>query len=347
MVIYKTSQENLTRRELLKRAGRSALLVSGALSLPYVLSGCATVSHKEEGPVIYPPLKGQKVQPPESGCYIGFFGAGDDAEYYESQIGMKPKIMVPSFMTVRNARRFPRDTVHKISSAGVIPFIFKELTIDIRNYGFANLTKNSEFREVMKQYAKDVVAFGKPLFVCTMREMNSTYHPHITPWSSKPAKKTNEVWRYIWQIFEDTGANEYATWVWEVIPPETNPRKVRRPEPFYPGDKYVDWIGLSAHSEHGKGLSSLASVTYTAMRRNHPDKPIMMAEFGTIKDYNQPRWIRKAFEWIKSNPGMKSAHLWDALRYHIGEIKRNKNLSPESYELLEEILQDPYFIGVR
>ena len=149
----------------------------------------------------------------------------------------------------------------------------------------------------------------------------------------------------MWQIFEDNGANKYATWVWEVYCPLGSRHDY--PERYYPGDQYVDWIGLSAFARtqfptSDISFSSLVSQTYREMRLKHPNKPIMMAEFGKTRESDQARWLKKAFETIKSWPGMKVAIFWNNLHW---ELRDDHTLSKESFEVYKEIMKDPYFIG--
>jgi hypothetical protein len=77
---FKGDQE-MNRRECLKKSGQAALAIGAGLTLEEILSSCATtetedglVKDASEKPrtVIYPPLKNDKVQPPAEGCYIGF-----------------------------------------------------------------------------------------------------------------------------------------------------------------------------------------------------------------------------------------------------------------------------------
>ena len=147
----------------------------------------------------------------------------------------------------------------------------------------------------------------------------------------------------MWQIFEDNGANEYATWVWEIYCPIGANHDY--PERYYPGDKYVDWIGLSAFARTqfpttDVPFGSLVYPTYAQMRTNHREKPVLMSEFGKTKESDQVDWIRDAFRDIKSCHGMKAAIFWD--NTHKGD---DHTLSIESLKLYKEIMKDPYFIG--
>lgn len=61
----------------------------------------------------------------------------------------------------------------------------------------------------------------------------------------------------MWQVYEDSGANEYATWVWEIYA-DTSSTRADSPSRYYPGDRYVDWIGLSAYSRSGYRTNTLS-----------------------------------------------------------------------------------------
>ena len=175
-----------------------------------------------------------------------------------------------------------------------------------------------------------------------MRAMNGA----AFPWCKSP-KTSTKVWKHMWQVFEDNGANKYATWLWEINPSSYGSDKVGNPETYYPGDKYVDWIGISAYSRAmftsaWSTLGELAGQTYSQMRRNHPDKPIMMAEFGKTRGRDQEKWIRNAYKTIRSWPGMKAAIYWDSMNV---ELPDDHTLTEKSLQAQKEIFKDTYFIG--
>ena len=146
----------------------------------------------------------------------------------------------------------------------------------------------------------------------------------------------------MWQIFEDEGANDYATWVWDIYCPVGN---VSDPRYFYPGDKYVDWIGLSAYSLRkmpitAKSFSSLVSSTYREIFRDHANKPIMIAKFAKTRDKLQAKWFEDAFDVLKSWQGVKAAVCWSRM---FGGLSDDATFTEETFEVLRKKLQDPYF----
>ena len=324
--------------------------------------GCAPglLYFKEEPPVIYPPLKGHKVQPPEDGCLIGFFSEyaimmpgfrrnTDTTSFidrYDNQLGKKPFIL-SLLGHHRIFADFPTEDAVSTASRGVTPLIYAE----VGSVKLEDIASGKHDRGI-KKFADGAVKFGEEyggFFVCTMREMNIGREYCPGPWGGQP-KTAKKVWKHMWQIFEDNGANQYATWVWEVYCPEIRGgRFVDNPEMYYPGDQYVDWIGLSAYSRSGfssgaQSFGNLVHPTYSQMRRNHKEKPVMMAEFGKTEDKRQPKWIRNAYETMKSWPGMKAAIYWDNMNW---ELRDDHMLSQESYQVLGGVFKDPYFVGAK
>jgi hypothetical protein len=133
-----------------------------------------------------------------------------------------------------------------------------------------------------------------------------------------------------------------------VYPPEGySLTAMRDPEWFYPGDQYVDWIGLSVvsrvgHPHDGMPFISMASETYRQLRTKHPEKPIMISELARNRTDSQARWLENTYETIKTWPGIKGVNYWDIVNRKGGV---DNTLNDESKETLREIFKNPYFIG--
>lgn len=82
------------------------------------------------------------------------------------------------------------------------------------------------------------------------------------------------------------------------------------------------------------------------MRKDHPDKPIMISDFGKTEGHSQPKWLENTFSYIKKQPGIGGAGYWDNI-LNIQPVEKNRDdhtLSDESLYVLDKILEDPYFI---
>ena len=332
----------LTRRDLLINGVKAASAVCAGLSLNSVLGGCATTDFKETAPVTYPLLRGHKIQPPKNGCMIGFRCHAIEPkriiESYVKKLGQKPSIFIlPGSNKIFS--EFPMFSAVESAIEGVTPFIFLRASSNI-----TEILKGKHDQEIAR-FTEGATKFGKNhggFFINTMWEMNiEKRNPSFThPWCGQP-ESFKEVWKHIWQIFEDSGANEYATWMIEY--------HVDFPlEGYYPGDSFVDWIGLSAYNRaiflRSRGyryLNDLISEPYDYFRKRYENKPIIQAEFGTTTGADQPNWVIKALQTIKSKPGIKAAIYWDNAATELGD---DHTLSEESLKVLKENLKEPYFV---
>ena len=348
----------MDRREFLQKS----LLLGGGLTLESMLLSCATIGigHKEDSPVIYPRLRGHKIQPPENGCLIGFFrhyrhtnprfpsgvdtDSGRPIEYYGKEFGRNPAFLVLSH-NISIFSRFPKEDAVNAASRGVTPFIFAETSPQSSTMKGRKLEDiaNGVYDNGAREFAKGAKEFGEHYggyFLTTMWEMNIDYKSAPWVWCDQP-KSFKKAWQHLWHIFEETGANQYTTWVIEYY-------VGFRLDSYYPGDKYVDWIGLSAYNRaiyyHSSGyryLKDLISTPLHYFQSKHSEKPVIISEFASTVGEDQPNWLRNAYHYIRSKPGIKAAAYWDSVNFELGD---NHTLMDESIIALKEILKDSYFI---
>jgi hypothetical protein len=329
--------KNIDRREFLERTTKAIIGLAG------LLSGCATTSFNETAPVIYPPLKGHKVQPPENGCLIGF-GLQGSWSVYERATGKRPAIM-PAWVSAGGfISGFPNRYTDHFAKASIIPFPIAGVQhMDLEEIA------NGQKDKYIEAFAEGSVKFGQQyggFFYDPMWEFNIDKRYATWSWADQP-KSFKRAWQHMWQIFEDKGANDYVTWVIEY--------HVDFPlEGYWPGDQCVDWIGLSAYNREAlqqyygyRTLRDLIVSPYSYFRKMYRDKPVMLAEFGSTIGSDQPRWISNAFKTIKSMPGIKAAIYFDNIFTYPGvSWSDNHELSEESLKTLREVFKDPYWIGV-
>jgi hypothetical protein len=199
-----------TRRDFLKNTGKAALMVGTGLTLDAIVAGCATVGFKETAPVVYPPLKGHKVQPPELGCLIGFW---DGKLWFEKETGRKLSISVVFPSVNAFVAGFPWRMALPKAKQGLTIMVYA----GINNTSLESLAKGMYDRAITG-FAEGAVAYGQQyggFLMNHMYEMNGNW------WSygQQPAK-FKDAWRRIVDIFESKGANKYTTWIWEFFCPE-------------------------------------------------------------------------------------------------------------------------------
>jgi len=166
-----------------------------------------------------------------------------------------------------------------------------------KDYVFKKIL-TGEFDDAIKESAKKLRKYGDQyggFFIRTMREMNGHWYPWGQSGKFKPA------WRHIHHIFNEEGANEYATWVWNPIVNEGRVHYATIANHYYPGDEFVDWIGLNGFNfgpVSGNHLWNSFKITYSLgysiMRKKHHNKPILIAEVGCYPNRKRkPQWFRE------------------------------------------------------
>ena len=145
----------------------------------------------------------------------------------------------------------------------------------------------------LHQLAKDAAASGVPIFLRFANEMNGNW----TPWKSTP-KTYIEKFRLVADVFHKEAPDNVAM-LWA---PGANP--IDNLQSYYPGDKYVDWVGVSLYSIYNptadplkQGIDRSSHIAkLDAVYQWYADrKPIMIAEGGV--SYMYPEKMRDVTDW--------------------------------------------------
>jgi mannan endo-1,4-beta-mannosidase len=167
------------------------------------------------------------------------------------------------------------------------------------------------FDDYLHQYAKDIVATGLPLGIRFNHEMNGVWYP----WAESDGKGASingnnpgdyvKVWKHVHDIFEAEGANSLVAWIWAPNIVNNLPARHQTPEylaSLYPGDEYVDWVGLSGYLRPPYKPENNFTFDYTfgqslKQLRALTAKPILLAEIGASETgAHKSAWINSFFD---------------------------------------------------
>jgi len=213
----------------------------------------------------------------------------------------------------RREQKFPAEEVNNIRVLGSIPLItWEPWLVDfeiqhVKNNHGINLKTISTgiFDSFIDNWATEAKAYEQPIFLRFGHEMND---PFRYPWGPPVNSPEDYItaWRYVVERFRNVGADNII-WVWSPHPAYGNYSS------YYPGDKFVDWIGSSALN-YGKvaswsdwwSFSEIFDKPYNELSRFN--KPIMIAEFGSVAvGGNRVDWYRDALtDFPSSYPLVKA-----------------------------------------
>lgn len=199
----------------------------------------------------------------------------------------------------------------------------------------------------LKDFVTKLDSYGVPVFLRFANEMNEA----SAPWYG-PAKDYIPAYRLVAETVHQNSDNIAMVWAPAWFPPETV-------DAYYPGDAYVDWVGLSMYKVHnpeldplGKGvdresyLKKLERVYNTYAKR----KPIFISEGGVSysdikKGHDVTPWAVKEIEKFYAYlpmlyPGVKAVYWFDSTKTVEG--------IPRSYLLsANEAILKAYSAGVQ
>lgn len=135
-----------------------------------------------------------------------------------------------------------------------------------------------EFDASIKTWAEAAKAFAHPFFLRPWWEMNGTWWN----WSTTAAQFV-EAWQYLYNKIKPIAPNVTFVWCPNVLSAEV--AIIADFGSFYPGDAFVDWIGLDGYSGENPlkkyGWRTPAAVfkpSYDRIREVAPSKPIIICE---------------------------------------------------------------------
>lgn len=182
-----------------------------------------------------------------------------------------------------------------------------------RRYSLAKII-GGVYDDELRAYAQSAAASRIPLMLEFGTEANGDWFPWSGRCNGGPAV-FRQAWRHVVRLFRDEGATN-VTWVLHLDAGE--PSTIAA---YYPGARWVDWVGLSAYGaqEPGDPWTSFRSVfapAYAALARAAPGKPIALLEFGVVAErrHDKAAWIRAAFADLASGryPRLAAVSYWNS-----------------------------------
>jgi endo-alpha-1,4-polygalactosaminidase (GH114 family) len=226
---------------------------------------------------------------------------------YEQYVGKSAAWVYFSHNWFRG-RTFPVTTTTWIRNAGAVPFIRLMLRSSaeqgiVEPTFTLTRTLNGDFDGDLQAWARDARDFGSPLIVEYGTEVNGEWFSWNGVWNGggttdgygDPAEpdgpeRFRDAYRHIIQIARDEGASN-ITWVFHVDSNDAPEETWNQLENYYPGDEWVDWIGVSVYgaldpldTECASFRDSMDAV-YPRLAALSTNKPIVVLEFG-VSDGN-------------------------------------------------------------
>ncbi len=237
---------------------------------------------------------------------------------------------------------------------------------------------NGSYDSYITNFATDAKNWGHPVLLRWGHEMNADWYG----WSGDknggdsqqdtsdidgdgntseaigPAKYV-AAYKYVWNKFKEVGADN-VYWVWcpnsKSFPAESWNLAIN----YYPGDQYVDWVGIDGYNTGddtssqdpvaGYGWKSFDEVfwnMYSYLDSAIPDKPFLIGEMASDEDDDdntrKASWITDAFSSMKQNYPRIKAFIWfHKYKEHEWQVDSSTN----SLNAFKNAMADSYYVSV-
>ena len=224
------------------------------------------------------------------------------------------------------SRKFPLETATWIRDAGSIPFIRLMLRSSPEEdlaeplFTLQNII-DGKFDKDLHAWCASAHDFGTPILAEYGTEMNGSWFSWNGVWNGAGTttgygdptqpdgpERFKDAYRHIIQICRTESAKN-ITWVFHVNDGDDPEESWNRFENYYPGDEWIDWIGVSDYGaltpqdDYWTSFRDGMDAIYPRLAALAPDKPIVLLEFGVAKNNplgNQAQWARAALSDITS-----------------------------------------------
>ncbi len=248
----------------------------------------------------------------------------NEAATFESAVGRKADI-VHGFINPQE--KVPFNQIQQAQQAGHVVMITLEPWSVGESYNPAYSIITGEIDADLRRWARQLDRLDQPVLLRFMHEMNGNWYPWSVGWRGVGSRNTSahivSAYRHAWQIFQDEGATD-VEWVWS---PNTGAPTGVRYAALYPGDQYVDIVGLDGYNGGDTlprfgGWKSFREIFESSLDEvaRLTDRPVIIAETGSVESGgDKAAWIANMFKFLDGRRDV-SALLWFQInKTNVGE----------------------------
>ncbi len=273
--------------------------------------------------------------------------------------------------------KYPKKNIHIIHDAGVIPLIRMQPRSTTTEYlkenvfTLENIIKG-KFDDRLEQYARDAKADNIPILIDFAVEMNGKWFPWNGFWNGggitdnygdpnypDGPERYRDAYRHIIDIFRREKANK-ITWFFHPTMYTQEPNEDwNNPKWYYPGDDYIDWIGVSIYGplfpkqDYWDSFDEVleSDNAYKKILEISSQKPFAILEMG-VTDFHplgkKDKWLKEAFKSILDNKYIDFRLLtyWNENWDNDGSQTSLKIDSSEAVlDVFQKAVKDPRFVS--
>jgi beta-mannanase len=150
--------------------------------------------------------------------------------------------------------------------------------------------------EFLESAGKNLSQVNKPFYLLFAWEMNNDQNKWSVISTGSTSADFVQAWRHMHDVFSKAGAS-HVIWVFTPNIPDVTQTPYSA---LYPGDNYVDWVGLDGYNwgttqswSQWLSFSEIFKAPYHSLTTIAPSKPVMLAEINsTDQGGDKAAWFK-------------------------------------------------------
>ena len=213
--------------------------------------------------------------------------------------------------------------LNAVARKGAVPMVSwepwlkprKSVAAPNQRRGIVRQIADGRYDLYIRRWARDARDYRRPILMRFMHEMNGSWYPWSVSINGNSPAAFRAAWRHVHDIFRKEGATNVG-WVFSVDSfAGGTPTPRQQLDHFYPGKRYVDWLGLSGFNwgrvpDRAMSFERVFRPAYEVVKGY--GKPVMLAETGTAAGdrTTAAAWVRDAMRSTPSRFPRVKALVW-------------------------------------
>ena len=282
------------------------------------------------------------------GIYQAYWGNDHFEESLQKEIGRlgsTPKHVL-FFRDMNPEESFPMAAAKVCQKYGATPVISQELWI--RDEGRENPEKSNWLARInsgqtdayWQEWAKNAKAFQDDVILRFGFEMNGGWFA----WGQQP-EAFKAAWKRVYALVRDEGGARNVQFMFAPNIEFDDEEKLVEIELYYPGDEFVELLGLDGYnfgdsSKEGESWQTYEEVFEKSIAKiSQAEKPLILSEIGCADGPRKPEWMKDFLEKVNSDPRVQGYIYYN----HYDPKKERQNWlldsDPETFEIFKEAVQ--------
>ena len=175
--------------------------------------------------------------------------------------------------------------------------------------------------------AREFAAVRLPILVRWVHEFNGNWYAWGIANNNADPSLYVQAYRHVHDLVEQAGARN-VQWVWAFNNGSSPDEAYNEPAAAYPGDDYVDWVGIDGYNwgfgpswdpagDHWTSFDATFATAYAKARAIAPNRPVMLGEFASTEDGgDKALWLTDMDAALRSGayPDLKLLTYFDVIK---------------------------------